>query len=178
MSASFLPGVIKEFMRYKELGEKAMSQLPESKLFWQYNEESNSIATIVKHMSGNMLSRWTDIFNSDGEKEWRMRDQEFVNDIATRDDLMKIWNKGWDKVFETINSLNDEDLERIIYIRGEAHTVTEAILRQVAHYPHHVGQILFIGKMILNQEWHSLSIPRNKSAEFNVKTFSDSKGQS
>ena len=175
MSESFLPAVTKEFIRYKELGEKAMLQLPDEKLFWQYNEESNSIATIIKHLSGNMLSRWTDIFNSDGEKEWRMRDEEFVNDIANREDLMKIWSKGWEKLFETINSLTPMDLERIIYIRGEAHTLTEAILRQVAHYPHHVGQIIFIGKMVLNQHWQSLSIPKNSSAAFNAKTFSENR---
>ena len=175
MSESFLPSVVKEFVRYKELGEKAMAQLPDDKLFWQYNEESNSIATIVKHLSGNMLSRWTDIFNTDGEKEWRNRDAEFVNDISTREELMGIWKKGWDKVFETIRELKPTDLERVIYIRGEAHTVTEAILRQLAHYPHHVGQILFIGKMVLNKDWHSLSIPKNKSAAFNEEKFSVSK---
>ena len=172
MPESFLAGAIKEFSRYKELGEKAISQMPDDKLFWLYNEESNSVATIVKHLTGNMISRWTDIFDTDGEKEWRMRDEEFVNDLETRDEVLKIWNKGWEKLFETLNSLTQMDLEKTIYIRGEAHTVTEAILRQLAHYPYHVGQILFIGKMALNTEWHSLSIPKNKSGDFNAAKFS------
>ena len=176
MATSFLHGVIKEFNRYKELGEKTISQLPDNKLFWQYNDESNSIAVIVKHMTGNMLSRWTDIFDTDGEKEWRKRDEEFVNDVQSREELLLIWNRGWDKLFETLNNLTPFDLERIIYIRSEALTVSEAILRQAAHYPYHVGQIVYIGKMVMDQEWHSLSIPKNQSGEFNKRKFNEGRG--
>jgi hypothetical protein len=172
MSSSFLSSAIKEFHRYRSLGEKAMGQIPDDMLFWQYNPESNSVAIIVKHMAGNMLSRWTDIFNTDGEKEWRKRDAEFVNDLQSREDIMTIWHQGWNLVFQTLNSLTEQDLERTIYIRGEAHTVVEAIHRQLAHYPSHVGQIIYIGKMVCNEKWTSLSIPRNKSDEFNKEKFS------
>ena len=176
MATSFIQEVIKEFNRYKELGEKTISQLPDDKLFWHYNDESNSIAVIVKHMTGNMLSRWTDIFDTDGEKEWRKRDEEFVNDVQSREELLVIWNRGWDKLFETLNNLTPFDLERIIYIRSEALTVSEAILRQAAHYPYHVGQIVYIGKMVMDQEWHSLSIPKNQSGEFNKRKFNEGRG--
>ncbi len=175
MSSSFLSSAIREFQRYRTLGEKAMEQIPDDKLFWQYNPESNSVAIIVKHLTGNMLSRWTDIFNTDGEKEWRKRDEEFVNDISSRNELLALWNKGWDRVFETLNSLTESDLEKTIYIRGEAHSVIEAIHRQLAHYPSHVGQIIYIGKMINDSNWTSLSIPRNHSDNFNRDMFSKGK---
>jgi uncharacterized damage-inducible protein DinB len=166
-----------EFRRYKELGEKAMAQLPDDKLNWQYNEGSNSVAVIVKHMAGNMLSRWTDIFHSDGEKEWRKRDEEFNPEELSRTELMALWEKGWACLFSTLTVLHEEDLERTIYIRGEAHTVTRAIIRQLSHYPHHVGQIMYIAKMVLDDQWHSLSIPKNKSDEFNQQMFSRGKQQ-
>jgi hypothetical protein len=175
MASTFLSSAIGEFQRYRSLGEKAMEQIPDDKLFWQYNPESNSVVIIVKHLAGNMLSRWTDIFNTDGEKEWRKRDEEFVNDIVTRHELLALWNRGWDLVFESMNSLTESDLERTIYIRGEAHSVIEAIHRQLAHYPSHVGQIVYIGKMVCNEEWASLSIPRNRSDEFNKNMFSKGK---
>lgn len=171
MSVHFLHGAIREFRKYQQLGEQTMAQLPGEGLFWQYNQESNSIAIIVKHMSGNMLSRWTDIFSSDGEKPWRQRDEEFINDIASLDLLMAVWEKGWEKLFETLESLKETDLDRIIYIRNEGHTVTEAVIRQLAHYASHVGQIQFIGKMYLNDKWKSLSIPRNASDDFNKGMF-------
>ncbi|HLO80672.1 MAG TPA: DUF1572 domain-containing protein [Chitinophagaceae bacterium] len=173
MATSFLSSAIKEFQRYRSLGEKAIEQIPDEMLLWQYNPESNSVAIIVKHMAGNMLSRWTDIFNSDGEKEWRKRDAEFVNDLKSREEILTMWNKGWELVFNTLNSLTEQDLERTIYIRGEAHTVVEAIHRQLAHYPSHVGQIIYIGKMVCDAKWTSLSIPRNRSDEFNNQKFSE-----
>jgi hypothetical protein len=169
MSATFLAYAAKEFNRYRLLGEKAIAQVPDEGLFWQYNPESNSIAMIVQHLSGNMLSRWSDIFNTDGEKAWRNRDQEFERVIQTRVELEAAWAKGWDQLFETLHSLQEDDLARIIHIRNEPHTVMEAILRQIGHYPSHVGQILYVGKMFLNDGWNSLSIPRNGSAEFNRK---------
>src|SRR4029078_3732524 len=136
-------------------------------LHWQYNEESNSIAIIVKHLWGNMLSRWTDFLTADGEKPTRDRETEFENDIKDKKELLHKWNEGWACLFNAVNSLKEEDLTTIIYIRNEGHTVTEAINRQVAHYAYHVGQIFFIGKMIKGKDWESLSIPRGKSQQFN-----------
>ncbi|AMR40150.1 DUF1572 family protein [Elizabethkingia anophelis] len=171
----YLQSVKKQFSYYKALAEKTFAQLTEEQLFWQYNEESNSIAIIAKHLAGNMLSRWTDIFNTDGEKEWRNRDAEFENDFQSKVELIEFWNKGWNIFQTTLESLKDEDLEKVIYIRNQGHTVLEAINRQLAHYPYHVGQIVFIGKMICNQNWESLSIPRNTSADYNQKMFNKPK---
>jgi hypothetical protein len=162
----YLDSAKNQFEQYKLLGEKAFAQVPDEKLFWQFNEESNSIATIVKHLSGNMLSRWTDFLTTDGEKEWRNRDSEFENDIRTREDLLIRWNKGWQCLFNALNVLKNDDLQREIYIRKEKHTVLEAINRQLTHYPYHIGQIVFIGKMI-SDHWTSLSIPKGKSKEYN-----------
>lgn len=175
MSNNYLESIKRQFLYYKDLGEKAIEQVPEEKLFWQFNSESNSIATIVKHLSGNMISRWTDFLTSDGEKEWRNRDGEFENDIQTKAELIAIWNKGWDCFFNTINSLTENDLTKIIYIRNQGHTVMEAINRQLAHYPYHIGQIVFVAKMIKNEDWQSLSIPRNKSGDYNSEKFSQEK---
>ncbi|MCT4205922.1 DUF1572 domain-containing protein [Elizabethkingia anophelis] len=171
----YLQSVKKQFSYYKALAEKTFAQLTEEQLFWQYNEESNSIAIIAKHLAGNMLSRWTDIFNTDGEKEWRNRDAEFENDFQSKVKLIEFWNKGWNIFQTTLESLKDEDLEKVIYIRNQGHTVLEAINRQLAHYPYHVGQIVFIGKMICNQNWESLSIPRNTSADYNQNMFNKPK---
>ncbi len=175
MEDNFLESVKKQFAYYKLLGEKTFEQLEDEKLFWQYNSESNSIAIIVKHLSGNMLSRWTDFLISDGEKEWRHRDAEFENDIASRDLLLKTWNAGWDCLFNTLNGLKSSDLDTIIYIRNQGHTVMEAINRQLAHYPYHVGQIVFIGKMVADANWKSLSIPKGNSQNFNAEKFAKEK---
>lgn len=175
MSDNFLGSIKRQFLYYKDLGEKAIAQTPEEKLFWQYNNESNSIATIVKHLSGNMISRWTDFLTTDGEKEWRNRDGEFENDVKSKADVLAIWNKGWDCFFNTINSLTNDDLLKIIYIRNQGHTVMEAINRQLAHYPYHIGQIVFVAKMIADEKWESLSIPRNKSNDYNSEKFSQEK---
>lgn len=172
MKTDYLNSVRKQFAYYKQLGDKTFEQLrEEEQFFWKFNEESNSIAVIVKHLCGNMLSRWTDIFTTDGEKEWRQRDTEFDNDLTSKETVLEKWEKGWNRLFETLNSLEEEDLEKIIYIRNEGHTVLEAINRQLAHYPYHVGQIVFIGKMMRNEDWNSLSIPRNKSDEYNRGKF-------
>lgn len=175
MNTTYLESIKKQFEYYKMLGHKTIAQLPDDKLFWQYNDESNSIAVIVKHLSGNMLSRWTDFLTSDGEKEWRNRDNEFENDSKTKDELMKSWNDGWDCFFNAITILKEEDLSKIIYIRNEGHTVLEAINRQLAHYPYHIGQMVFIGKMICNDKWVSLSIPKGKSDAYNTEKFSKEK---
>jgi hypothetical protein len=177
INENYLKSMNRQFSYYKSLGEKAMAQVADEKLFWQLNEESNSIATIVKHLSGNMISRWTDFLTTDGEKEWRNRDGEFENDLKTRTEVIALWDKGWDRLFKTLDELKPDDLEKIIYIRNEGHTVMEAINRQVAHYPYHVGQIVYVAKIIKNSDWESLSIPRNKSKDYNAGKFSQEKTQ-
>lgn len=171
MPQTFLPSTTAQFQYYKLLGEKTFVQLTDEQLFWQYNEESNSIATIVKHMAGNMLSRWTDFLTTDGEKEWRNRESEFENDIKTREELVLVWQKGWQCLFDALVSITEDDLEKEIFIRNQGHTVVEAINRQLAHYPYHVGQIVFLGKMMCNKNWNSLSIPRGNSKKYNEEKF-------
>ena len=175
MIIQYLESSKKQFDYYRSLGEKTFDQLSDEQLFWKYNEESNSIATIVKHLWGNMLSRWTDFLTTDGEKEWRQREAEFDNDITTREELLNKWNEGWNCLFNALNSVTEENFNTIIYIRNEGHTITEAINRQLAHYPYHVGQIVFIGKMLKADKWSSLSIPRGKTQEFNAEKFSKPK---
>jgi len=174
MASNYLESVIKQFEYYKLLGEKTFDQLPEDKLFVQYNNESNSIATIVKHLSGNMLSRWTDFLTTDGEKDWRNREAEFENDIRTKEEMLVRWHEGWHVFQAALRSLKEEDLSRVIYIRNQGHTVMEAINRQLAHYPYHIGQIVFLGKMYA-ESWHSLSIPRGGSSKFNDEKFAKPK---
>jgi hypothetical protein len=175
MQNNYLASAIQQFEYYKLLGDKTLSLLPDDKLIWQYNDESNSIASIVKHLNGNMLSRWTDFLNSDGEKTWRKRDDEFENEKLDKASVLKLWNDGWTCLFNTLNDLTINDLDKIIYIRNQGHTVTEAINRQLAHYPYHIGQIIFIGKMLLNENWQSLSIPRNNSNQYNENKFAQAK---
>jgi hypothetical protein len=175
MMSTYLNSIRKEFQYYKHLGDKTINQLKDQELHWQYNEESNSIAIIVKHMWGNMLSRWTDFLTADGEKPTRDRETEFENDIKDKNELLHKWNEGWTCLLNAVNNLKEEDLTTIIYIRNEGHTVTEAINRQVAHYAYHVGQIVFIGKMIKDKDWESLSIPRGRSQQFNADKFSKEK---
>ncbi len=175
MTNDYLESTKKQFEYYKLLGEKTFAQLSDEQLFWEYNEESNSIATIVKHLWGNMLSRWTDFLTTDGEKEWRKRDEEFDNDIVDRVELLAKWNEAWTCLFNAINSLTENDLTKEIFIRNQGHTVTEAVNRQLAHYPYHIGQIVFIGKMLCNEKWTSLSIPRGNSKEYNADKFSEPK---
>jgi len=158
---------IKRFQYYKSLGDKSFLQLSDNQIFWQYNDESNSIAVIVKHIAGNMLSRWTNFLTEDGEKSWRKRDDEFVNTFKTKQEVLDLWEKGWACLFHALDQVNDENLNSTVYIRGEAHTVLDAIVRQVAHYPYHIGQIVSIAKMMKNEEWKTLSIERNKSQQFN-----------
>lgn len=171
----YLKSVKKQFEYYKMLGEKTLTQVRDDKLFWKFNESSNSIASIVNHLCGNMLSRWTDFLISDGEKEWRNRDLEFENDIDTRVELEERWNKGWECLFMALNSLTEADLQREIYIRNQGHSVVEAINRQLAHYPYHIGQIVFIGKMVCDQSWVTLSIPKGSSKQYNASKFSEPK---
>jgi hypothetical protein len=175
MKSSYLESIHKQFTYYKSLGEKTFSQLSDEDILWQYNKKSNSIAIIVKHIVGNMLSRWTNFRNEDGEKEWRHRDTEFENGYTSKEDLLVFWEKGWACLFDAINSLEEDDLEEIIFIRNLGHTITEAINRQLSHYSYHIGQIVYIGKMIKSKDWESLSVPKNKSQDYNNDKFSKEK---
>lgn len=159
----------KRFQYYKELADKTYAQLTDEQLFWQPNPESNSVAVITKHLAGNMISRWTDFLTEDGEKEWRNRDGEFLNDFKSREEMLGFWEKGWDVFFEALNLITDENLSKEITIRGEKHSFLDAVLRQLAHYPYHIGQIVYIAKMLKDDEWQTLTIPRNKSAEYNLE---------
>lgn len=174
-SVTYLESAKKQFLYYKTLGEKAMEQLESEQFFVATNADTNSIAMIVKHLSGNMISRWTDFLTTDGEKEWRNRDSEFENDLQSEEAVLTAWNNGWNCLFRSLNELKPEQLSQIIYIRNEGHTVVEAINRQLAHYPYHVGQIVFYAKQLKNSDWESLSIPRNKSNSYNADKFAQEK---
>jgi hypothetical protein len=168
-TTSYIQDALALFRYYKRLAERAMEQVTHEQLFASIDREANSIAVIVKHMAGNMRSRWTDFLTTDGEKPDRDRDSEFVEPPSTRKELMATWEEGWNRVFTAIERLTDADLARTVTIRGEAHSVMQAINRQLAHYPHHVGQIVLLAKHFACEHWQSLSVPRNKSAEFNRK---------
>lgn len=175
MKKEYINNIKKQFEYYKALGEKTFEQLDEEELFWQYNEASNSIAIIVNHLWGNMKSRWTDFLTTDGEKEWRHRDQEFEAVIKTKDELIRKWNEGWKCLFDALNSINEKNFETKIYIRNQEHSIIEATNRQFAHYSYHIGQITYIGKMLKGNQWKSLSIPKGESNKFNKQKFSKGK---
>ncbi len=172
VNQNFLPSVIKLFRYYKGLGDKTFNQLSIEDLRWRPNEASNSIALIVHHLSGNMLSRWTDFLTSDGEKPWRDREAEFETGYSDKKSMIDAWERGWNCLLSTLEGLTPEDLEKIIYIRNEGQTVVEAIQRQLAHYASHVGQIMFVGKQIKGNDWVSLSISKGGSKAFNEDKFS------
>src|SRR5580704_9861354 len=166
---SYLMDSLAVFRYYKGLAERAMAQLTDEQLFMVLDDESNSIAIIVKHLVGNMRSRWTDFLVSDGEKLDRRRDTEFENPPATSAELMKLWEEGWNRVFTALEPLSDADIQRTVMIRGEAHSVMQAINRQIAHYAYHCGQIVFLAKHLQADQWKSLTVPRGKSEEFNQR---------
>jgi len=166
-TTSYIEDVLSLFRYYKQLAERAMAQVTDEQLFTVLDPEANSIAIVVKHVAGNMRSRWTDFLSTDGEKPDRDRDSEFVSPPATRADLLSMWEEGWSRLFSAIEPLSDADLARTITIRGERHSVMQAINRQLAHYPHHVGQIVMLAKHFAYDHWQSLSVPRNRSADFN-----------
>jgi hypothetical protein len=172
---SYLESSGKLFRYYKALGDAAIERLDNDALHWQYNSESNSMAVIIKHVAGNSLSRWTDFLTTDGEKEWRNRDDEFEGTTMNKQQLTDLWNRGWQCLFDAIDPLTGDDLTQIIYIRNEGHTVLEAINRQLAHLPHHVGQMVFIGKMLSGSNWQSLSIPKGQSQTYNKDKFTSEK---
>ena len=180
MTTSYLKDSIDLFRYYKKLAERAMAQCPDAGLFTVLDAESNSIAIIVKHMSGNMRSRWRDFLTTDGEKPDRHRDTEFEDPPKTREELMAAWDRGWKSVFDALKPLTDADMDRIVTIRSEPHSVMQAINRQIAHYSYHVGQIVFLAKHFTADatgSWTSLTVPRNKSREFNADVVSGRKSQ-
>jgi len=167
MIDSTLKNTISVFEYYKSLGEKAMAQITDEALFHMPDEKSNSISVIVKHLHGNMLSRWTDFLTTDGEKEWRDRDSEFEETIETREEVMKQWNEGWACVFSALNTLHPEDFDKTVYIRNMGQTVLEAIMRQMAHYAYHIGQIVYLARLFNEGDWKTLTIPKGGSATYN-----------
>lgn len=181
MAVKFTANLVEDwlavFHQYKSMAEGAMSQISDEEFFRALDAESNSVAVIVKHMAGNMRSRWTDFLTSDGEKPWRNRDSEFEEGgDLTRAQLLERWEAGWELVFSALEPLSDADLKRAVAIRGEQHSVIQAVNRQIAHYASHVGQIIFLSKHFRSAQWKTLSIPRNQSAEFNRQM--ESRGQS
>jgi len=176
-STSYTEDSLSLFRYYKKLAASAMEQLSDEQLFTALDEEMNSVAIIAKHMAGNMRSRWTDFLTSDGEKPDRNRDTEFVAPPSTRAELLRIWNDGWDRVFHALEPLSDSDLEREVFIRNEPHSVMQAINRQIAHYSYHCGQIVFLAKHLKGSDWKNLSVPRNRSAEFNRKVLAGEASQ-
>jgi hypothetical protein len=171
-SKLFLDTSIKVFELYKKEAEGAIAQLDDKQLFQAPTPESNSVAIIMKHLWGNMLSRWTDFLTTDGEKDWRDRDAEFeAADIKTRAELMQKWEEGWACMFKALNTLTPADVDKQVFIRGEEYTVLKAIQRQTAHYASHIGQIVYVAKMLKGKEWKTLSIPKGQSKAFNEKMF-------
>jgi len=168
-TTSWLADSLAIFRQYRGMAERAMGQVSDEQLFALLDDDANSIAIIVKHMAGNMRSRWTDFLTSDGEKPDRNRDTEFVNPPATREALLDLWNDGWQRVFSALEPLTDADLGRTVTIRGERHSVMQAINRQMAHYASHCGQIILLAKHFQGANWKSLTIPKGRSADFNQR---------
>ncbi len=166
----FLETAIRRLKYYKELGDKTFAQLDEVDFYYQPNAASNSISVIIRHLHGNMLSRWTNFLMEDGEKEWRRRDDEFEVHSCSKEQLLELWEKGWDCFLQALEPLKKKDLKKTIYIRQEALTVVDAINRQLAHYPYHIGQIIYIARMIKNEDWKNLSIPKGQSQDYNSNT--------
>ncbi len=168
-TTSYLADSLSVFRYYKRLAEAAMAQVTDEQLFVVLDPEMNSIALIVKHLAGNMRSRWTDFLSSDGEKPDRNRDAEFAEPPASREEVMALWESGWNCVFSALDPLSPEDMTRTVFIRGEAHSVMQAVNRQIAHYAYHCGQIVFLAKHFQYSQWKSPTVPRGKSADFNQK---------
>lgn len=173
---NYLKDSVASFRNYKKMAEKAMAQISDEEFFKTIDAESNSIAVIVKHIAGNQKSRWSDFLSSDGEKDFRNRDTEFEMIGDTRESLMEFWESGWNTLFAAIESLTAEDFSKFVSIRGEPHTIVEAINRQLTHYAYHIGQIAFLAKHFRSTAWKTLSVPRGQSADFN-KFLADKKAR-
>ncbi|MEX0662482.1 MAG: DUF1572 family protein [Balneolaceae bacterium] len=168
-------GSVRLFKYYKLLVEKSITQLKDEELHQTPSNELNSVAILMKHLSGNMISRWTNFRTEDGEKSWRNRDNEFINDIKTRKELLNYWEKGWNVLFESLHSIENNELNQLIYIRNEGHTILEAVERHLAHVAYHTGQIVMLAKWIRGESWETLTIPKGKTEEFNQEKFSQPK---
>ncbi len=175
VAENYLEDVLKTFQGYKKLAERALEQISQEEFFQTIDAEANSIGLVVKHIAGNLISRWTDFLTTDGEKPDRNRDTEFENIGDTRESLMEYWEGGWTTLFDAVKPLRPEDLARTVTIRGEEHTVVEAINRQLTHYAYHIGQIVLLAKHFRSSDWKTLSVPKNRSAEFN-KFLSEKSG--
>lgn len=175
LNSNYLKSIKRQFLYYKKLGDDTFIQLTNDDINWKFNDDSNSISIIVKHIVGNQLSRWTNFKTEDGEKEWRHRDTEFEGDYVSKEAMIIAWEKGWKCLFDAINSINEKELLELAYIRNEGHTYIEAINRQLSHYPYHIGQIVYVAKMIKSNDWNTLSIAKNKSVLFNDSKFSTEK---
>ena len=171
MVEEYLKNITKQFKSYKEVADKTIQQLEEKDLYWKFNEESNSIAVIIVHVTENILSRWTDFFTSDGEKDSRDRDKEFESHDLSKLELLNKWENGWNCLFSALSSLDETNFEKPIYIRNKQHKLIESITRQIAHYPYHIGQITYIAKMILDDNWKTTSITKGKSKEYMKQEF-------
>jgi hypothetical protein len=174
---NYLESVNRQFQYYESLGRKTMDQLKDEDLTREPVPLVNSISVIVKHLHGNMLSRWTDFLNTDGEKDFRDRDGEFEESLRTREEIMAKWEEGWKVLFDALDGLEESHLSQIVHIRNQGHTVVEAINRQLCHYAYHVGQMVYLGKIFRGDDWESLSIPRNQSKAFNEEKFREDKGR-
>ena len=177
MDQSYLTSVKKQFEYYKLLGDKTFAQLNNDQFFWSPNKDDYSIAIMVKHISGNMRSRWTNFLTEDGEKEWRNRDDEFVNSFTSKEEVVAYWEMGWKCLFDALNTITIENFDTIVYIRNHGHTITEAINRQLCHYSYHVGQIVFLSKLLLGDDWQTLSVAKGASKEYNAEKFSKEKSR-
>ncbi|MGX1930683.1 DUF1572 family protein [Flagellimonas sp. 2504JD4-2] len=171
---NYLDSALYEFRRYKTMGDKTFAQLSKEEIRWKFKETDNSISIIVKHIVGNMLSRWTNFLTEDGEKTWRNRDMEFEGEYQSKAAMLEAWEKGWKCLFDALDSIDTSNFEAKVKIRTEDHTIVEAVNRQLAHYASHVGQIAFVGRMIKGNDWVSLSIPKGASKDFNKKMFGSS----
>lgn len=168
---TYLTSARHQFAYYKQLGERTFAQLEDHHLFHRADPEANSIAIIVHHLWGNMLSRWTHFLTTDGEKPWRERDREFEDELTTREAMLARWEEGWACLFQALGSITPENVDTTVYIRAQAHTIVDAVNRQLCHYAYHVGQIVLLGRMLKGPAWNSLSIPRGGSAGFNQEKF-------
>jgi hypothetical protein len=189
MQSDYLKSAKQQFQYYKLLGDKTIAQLTDEELFWQYNNASNSIAIMVKHLWGNMMSRWTDFLITDGEKDFRRRDEEFeLNPVDPclegvdkneheRATILSKWEEGWVCLFSALDSINEENFNTTIYIRNQGHIIPEAVNRQMMHYAYHIGQMVYVGRMIKGNDWQSLSIPKGNSKSYNAEKFAQEKGK-
>ncbi|WBX72292.1 DUF1572 family protein [Tenacibaculum retecalamus] len=177
METSYLSSIKKQFEYYKSLGDKTFIQLNNDQFFELPNKNNNSIAIIIKHIVGNMHSRWTNFLTEDGEKEWRDRDSEFINSFTTKEEVIAYWETGWKVLFDALNTITEKNFDTIIYIRNEGHSITEAINRQLCHYSYHIGQIVFLGKLLVIDEWQNLSVAKGNSKAYNDEKFSKTKSR-